>query len=446
MFKKSMCLVFLFIFSTLGCGKDKTTEDYQQDQDEKNLAKYQAVEGSYSGHLIANRNQQNLGALRVKLTASTRVQGSTEQSVNRAQPILVADLEFLGFSKMSIVAENSLYNSETGQFQADIPVPKSALNLGSSSESIKLKMTGTLGSGILEGTLEALGYSEFGSRFRLSNTNPSLESLNEKVKPTNNLPDSELGYTGTTNFKSGEIEPVEIVLLKTPVPAESEFVNMFVPLRQTIVSLNYGGGTSLTFSNSSLDQRSGILIGSTNLSSGLTLSMSCQLASDLSDLACKVSNSAVQGPIATLVTKLSTPENQIPENMIGSQNVVKTYQGIAKVAPEKVLPVTLVVTDPAKSRFDFIMGLYEPQIEKQLQLSLVINPNATESTLGLSNVRWDKSRKTLYINQNVPVSGQIATVSLSCQNFDLSAEQFNFTCNYQSSLRNYTIEMSFISP
>ncbi len=452
-------LLFILLASALGlqaCSKDQSLDDYKQTRLDQNLAQLQAVQGRYSGIMTSKRTGKTLGALQLTLKATTQVQPSPDESKATAQPILVANVDFQGASRISVVAQNSYFDPNSGKFQANIPVQETDASGQTQTENISI--TGAIQNGALSGTLEAAGYSDYGSTFLLARDGRDIGSLAGESDIDPSTVFTQKNYVGTTDFANGTSKAVVMILLKPPTTSEIDFLSLLTPERALQINLNYGNGAHVIFNNGTWDQRTGSLTGQTPLSRTLipgdntstqtvTLYLNpCQMSQDTTRVDCTISTSSSQGPVAHLQLQASSTSNSEPPADKNGQidAIIRVYNGTAQLTPgASWIPATMNVVDPAQTRMQEITDLLFPPSEKILQVSISF-PGA-QVGISFPATKWDVNRQTLDGNQTMVVDNQSNNLSLSCQNFGFSASQYSFTCTYISSLRSTYVQFKFAS-
>jgi hypothetical protein len=452
-------ILFILLASTLGlqaCSKDQSLDDYKQTRLNQNFAQLQAVQGRYSGIMTSKRTGKTLGALQLTLKATTQVQPSPDESKATAQPVLVANIDFQGASRISVVAQNSYFDPISGKYQANIPVQQTDASGQTKTENISI--TAAIQNGMISGTLEAAGYSDYGSTFLLNKDGRDIGSLAKESDIDPSTVFTQKNYLGTTVFADGTTKAVVMILLKPPTTSQIDFLSLLTPERPLQINLNYGNGAHIIFNNGTWDQRSGNLSGQTPLSRTLIPSDStttqtitlylnpCQMSQDTTRINCSISTSSSQGPIAHLQLQASSSSNQEPppDKNTHIEAVIRVYNGQAQLTPGAAwTPATMSVVDPAQTRMQEVTDLFFPPSEKILQVSITFP--GVQLGISFPTTKWDINRQTLDANQTMVVDNQSNNLSLSCQNFTFSASKYSFTCTYLSSLRSTYVQFKFAS-
>ncbi|MGZ3772241.1 MAG: hypothetical protein ACXVCY_00105 [Pseudobdellovibrionaceae bacterium] len=470
---KTIYLIFaLFLSSAMitGCGKDQNLEDYKKKLLDQDLAQFNAVSGRYSGYVKSNKDKKtpglvdkNLGALEITLRTTTQVVNPQDGSKSNAQPLLIASIVFQGESRMSIVGQNCYYDYNSGKFQITIPVTN-FLNLSSNSNgaasSAVISLNGLIKNGVMTGSLEAMGFSDYGATFSLSQQGASLESLVQASKPESNIIFLNARYSGTTVFANSNVsKKVDLVILKPQTTSENDFLNLLIPVKPVQITLNYGNGARLLFADGNWNQQTGLLTGHTDLSFSSTssdgstsvqtgtLSLTCKQNASGPAFDCSIVTSSSSGAKASIHVDLNqnpSSENGPDDSSTTRDPIIRAYFGEMIVDSDTKVPTSFNVIYPARSRMEEIVSLYYPQAEKLLQINFTFgNPK-----IGLSflKVKWDTVKGTLDGIQSTTINGQAVTATISCENFHFQDEDnYSFSCQYITTLRNSYAELRFKS-
>ena len=278
-----MAVFGLFVLA-VGCAPDRTTEDYQRQKLQEDLAEYEQVVGTFSGSIMFS--EKKAGDLTLVVEARTQV-ARNATGVSEQQPVLFGRLIFQGeqsYSSRSVVFDftDAFFDENGGTFQVNIPINAQSTGLGAGGEkpqdsgsksgfgqTQKLDLTASLSGELLSGTLSATGFSDYGARFELKREKnleveiPSLRGISQEVVRK---------YIGKTTFHGETTRNAELVLLRPKVSPEESFFELFYPVHDLSVSLNYGDFVQLNFLNSSWDKRIGLLKGYSS-----QLSQSCSI-------------------------------------------------------------------------------------------------------------------------------------------------------------------------
>lgn len=454
------------------CGKDEDLDDYKEIRLEKNLAQLQAVQGSYTGLLISKKTGATLGAMQIQLTASTQVLPSTDQSNASSQPILEATIEFQGLTHMQLAAQNSSYDPNSGTFRANIQINQPTPTTGTSTVATQttqfnINIGAVVKNGAMTGgTIEAVGFSDYGASFELSNAGGSLDALAQQTQVSPDSLFSGAVYTGTTHFAGGVNKPVTLIMMKPQTTSDQDFLTLLVPQKPAQLTLNYGNGAHLLLTNGVWDQDTGLITGLTTLTrqepnsvagqpvvtDSANLQLTCKnafLVTDSPD--CTVTTTASGANVATLNLTPTNATNTEPpaDNSTTSAGVSYTYKGSAVLPGEKTArAVTVTVDFPTRDRLTEITDLYFPTSEENVQVSFNFVGYADIGVEGLSfpNTIWDNLKQTLDSTENLTVDTQNATLSISCTNFIFAApKNYNFTCQYYNSSISTYVQFKFNS-
>lgn len=437
-------------FLSQACSKDRNLEDYKKELLTNSLARIQAVQGRYSGYAVSKNDKSNLGAMVVTLRPTTQVSPSKDETKSSAQPLLAVNVEFQGESHMTMTVKDSYFDTESGHFQADIPVQQT--NSQGQVETKTVTINGFLRNGKLEGTLEAIDYANYGITFSLSSQGPSLESLAKDGHFPRSI-FTKGSYIGSTLFANGTSKAVNMILLKATTTSENDFLNLLLPVKPVELTLNYGNGAHLVFTNGNWDQRVGKLTGQTKLTKSILapngntitqnvdLSLACQITSE-NGFKCDVNSSSAADAVATIAVSPNDDGRGVPPDSSTTRDAVtKKYLGVLELGSNERVPSKFAVTYAARSRLDEITDLYFPQVEK----NVVVNLTFGSVGLTFSTVKWDSNKGTLDATQSIVTDGLSTVITLTCQNFFFTDKDYSFNCNYHSSLGNTDVQLKFNS-
>ncbi len=426
-----ICVIATCIFS---CGKDRNVDDYNRNKLNKDVAELQAIQGRYSGYLVSQKDNSRLGALQITLspgTAPSSGSGSEASKPSSGQPILRSTIQFQGASTMEIAGEQSFYEPTTGQVQTQILIRRG-------EETFKIYLNAIIRDGGLVGTLEAVGFAGEQGRVELVRDGESLAKLAEKAGTTKPL----FGMThfvGKTKFASGAEKPVRLILLKPRSSSQEEFLNLLVPVKQVIATLNYGDGASISLPNAQLDQRqgAGLLTASAPIGeTGISMSLVCHLQAENAATTCEHSTSASPNQVAESNLNVTT-QNPPPDD--GSSQardpITRFYNGKGITQGTRIGQVRLTVIYPARTRLAEIIELFVPVSEKILQVTFFLVKG--EQGVTFNSSKWDERNGRLEGTFSVTLpTGQVSSFSLTCQKFFFpTVDKYDFSCTYFTSLR-----------
>ena len=451
-------LVFAFLIMAVGCSKDRSVDDYKRGKLQQSVSELQAVQGRYSGVLISKRTGARLGALELTLTASTEPVQGNDESTPSARPIMLTSVQFQSGSHMVIAGRNSYYDSSTGQFTTQITIPRNGTDYS-------VFVNGRINGGALDGSLSAQGYEDEGGTIQLSKNGKQLDQLVKENKFDTSPLFSQGSFAGNTTFTEGVVKPVRLIILKPQSSSEEDFLNLLVPVKPVLATLNYGNGARITFSSGQLDLRTGRLTGQTGLSlSGSTpatasstpataagtattggsvqMTMVCQMNTGNQGFDCTHATGSAQGTVAESHVEpkaANTPDEPDPSGPRDS--ITRNYAGLAMFEPGKQTKVQLSTVYPARTRTEEIVELFLPNTEKILP-TVLLNPSAR---IGASFplAKWDTVNGTLDGASLTSIPNQTVTLTVSCRNFFFRERPYDFTCSYYSSLTGVIVPVRF---
>ncbi len=284
---KQISLLSLLIFTLTACNKDKDIDDYKTEKLHADLALLKTVEGSYTGYLISKQDPNvNLGALKITLTATTQTNNnpSNDGGKTSVQPILVAEVEFQGAYRISIVGRNSSYDS-TSEFHTDIPIEVSIGSTTGKSKIETVTINGTISGSVMSGSMYTSGYSSDGGTFDLVLNGPSLQKLSIARKPdvTSNRTPILKTYLGTASGLTSGTSPVTLFITRPPLDKHTEIFYLLYPLSESLLQVSFllaEGVPGPGFPIATWDTINGTLLARADFTasngSTVTLSLTCQ--------------------------------------------------------------------------------------------------------------------------------------------------------------------------
>lgn len=432
-----MKLILLAIL-LVGCGRDRDAEDYQKEKRADQLEKIQSIQGNYSGHLLASGSKEKWGALRISLTSASEVQNNNPEEGPISQPILLTSLEFLGTQRLSLTAQKSSYDPESRLLVAEVQLQNTIIMI---SAEVK--------EGALVGKIESRGHSNFGGQFELLSSNPSLDSLNQKIAPSARALWTQLRFLGQSSFKFGpSTREAEYLIQQDSSSASEQFAQLLSPLKTTSFTVNFGGGTKLTFPTALLDLQTGTLKAQQTSQEGVMLDLACSLGMDSSfiigGLNCSLNNSTVSGPVA-LFTGEYNIEKTSPEGFLVQPSLEKKMSGKTRPLPEtsdRSFSVLMTLQRPSLSRTEELQEQLYPISEKKVQVTLVLDPEGLRSVLNLKDLIWDENAKSLRGSSSVNFGNQQVLITLNCDGLRLDSPE-PFSCSYRSSSQTFDLWIDF---
>lgn len=292
-FSTSLALILgSLVLALSSCSKDKDLDDYRNEKLQADLAEFKEVEGAYSGYLISKEDKNlNLGALKITLTATTQTVNTNDSSRAIAQPILLADIKYRGNYESSIVGKNSVYEPNTGHFHTEIEIP--IVNETGRDVNETIMIEGSVGGGVLVGSMYVASASGSGGEFELRQDNGSLQDLVRQRKPDiissrEVIQKEYLGYgmiseVGGEKPKDSKPKKVE-VRLNVGQPVRTKFDEIYYilkPITESYFIANFSlgeGRVGTAFPYMIWNAANGTLRGTTSLvyqATTITISLSC---------------------------------------------------------------------------------------------------------------------------------------------------------------------------
>ena len=175
---KKLLISLFSACAILGCGKDKTLKDYHNEQAQNELARLQAIQGRYTGIVIANSDKRTLGALQLVISARLKGDPNGNLGSTTGRAYLEVGLDFVDSHSAHISSTDTYYNSDQGLLQVNFTVKRDDDN----SETVTLSAT-VSGAG-MSGFLVGQGFSSRQGNFTLRKDGESLEELSKTFKGT----------------------------------------------------------------------------------------------------------------------------------------------------------------------------------------------------------------------------------------------------------------------
>lgn len=247
--KALMSLSLLIALSLGACGVDKNGEDYRTNKVNEKLAKLKEIEGTYQGQLVS-MDQSTLGTLKLELTTDTNLQNSSDNLGSEQQAIVSGSLTYNGITNAKVIFQRAFYDDSNGQktFKASIPISIS------NTEILKMTLAGTINNGIFTGNIYADGFkNDYGGSFTLLKDGPAVETQNISGSGRSKKLRSELQTFSGTYLRKGKEESARLAL-NYPEDSARNFLNIFLPTRKLIATLDFGN-FPVTFTNAKLDEQ-----------------------------------------------------------------------------------------------------------------------------------------------------------------------------------------------
>ena len=439
------------------CAKDKNLDDFKAQQFHTDMVQLQQANGYYTGLLISKKDGTNLGAIGVNYEAKTAVLNSGDQTKASAQPIMTSSVDFVGATRMQIVATNAYYEPNSGQIQTEIAVLR-----GTVTNTIVLNGTLNKDSGSIVGTIEDKGYPTQGATFVLVKNGQGLDDIiaQNKVsaKPVAVL--QGVTYVGETDFqdKLHTVKPVKMILLKTETTSQDDFLTLLSPVNPVTMTMNYGQSALITFTGANWDTQStqSKLIGTTTLNTNAVspggqiviqqsdMTINCDYDSRKDTFLCRHIVAGSTFAAITRVHKATTSVPTDPNDSSATRDAI-SYDYVGQgFFHDGTRPIGMTFTYDARTRLQDVTDLFLPTSEKIVRIALVIMgiDNVTKKPYVISPLpsftatKWDEINLALDANQSSTTgsSGTPFTLTLACTHFKADDPKYNFTCSYSSSL------------
>jgi hypothetical protein len=247
----SICLCSTFVL--VGCGKDKNLDDLKNEQRQQQMARINAISGSYSGNVTSKIDNSNLGNMQLNFTSSTVLQSNSTGVSNDQKVIMSGNLILQSTSTISVAFTNGYYEDQSGFFQVAIPVVQK------NGVVANISLTGQISGNTWVGSIEVDGQSQNGGSLYLvknapqSNTSP-LEVGGSRLEQ---LKRAEYKYEGSYEYM-GKAVPFKMNFTNKESQPEQRLYRIFSPVRQVSVNCNLTK-FELNFANASLDDNKGTL-------------------------------------------------------------------------------------------------------------------------------------------------------------------------------------------
>lgn len=426
-----------------GCAKDQSADDYKNKVNADDFAKVQTANGVYTGKLIS-KSGVYWGALSLSLQAQEQTVSSTDTTKTSVQPILVAEIEFLGSSHIITSANTTSYDPTKGQFQADMKLPRG-------TSTVDVTISGTIsGDGGFNGSMYVQGYSNYGGNFSLKRGGASVKSYSDKPAPNEVF--SGMNYAGTTIFATGNVsKPVNLALLKPPADSNEDFLTLLTPVTPVIATLNFGNGETIEFSNAILDKTRNTVTGDADIpmtataSAGSTagatastgkLTLVCN-ANSQSGFDCNITTNQTAGSTAKLSTQPApgntsdVPDSGTRQPTEALYDGTAVYTGATASSKPATYAIKLLVTYDAKTRAQEILQYLFPQAEQTIHVSILL----PMVSVNFPNSLWDVANGSLNGTQPLTVGAQSGTETLNCPAFSfVKTGSYDFACHYFSDI------------
>ncbi|HEY8279058.1 MAG TPA: hypothetical protein VIH99_05515, partial [Bdellovibrionota bacterium] len=160
--KRSLqAVILLSAFTLFSCSKDKTIEEYQQEQATEDLALYDSIKGEYRGLLVNQKTGQDMGLFEIDLSAGFEPDGTGTSS----RAALKGSVKLINNLQTTATIQSAKFyspnKSENGSYNGTIAVP---FRGGIAS----LAINGAISNGTFTGTIAPNNIPGLTARFRLS--------------------------------------------------------------------------------------------------------------------------------------------------------------------------------------------------------------------------------------------------------------------------------------
>jgi hypothetical protein len=256
----------------VSCAKDRSLDDYKQEQVQLELSKIQSVSGTYRGTMTAEDGTP-LGPIEVALEADTQVSNNSDNYKVDEQAVLNGRVTYGETRVASIAFTNGLFSSTTKNFRAKlttngIGILAPASGQGGGMPPVMGTMTdiilyGTADGMHIKGGIKSQQYPESGGKFSLTrDAKPEHGGFAElETVDSKNLVEV---FETDTRFTSGEVQHVELLLIHNTKTLEEQFFNLFLPFRRVQATLLLSAGDAaqpIPFADSQIDIRTGAVLG-----------------------------------------------------------------------------------------------------------------------------------------------------------------------------------------
>ncbi len=449
-------LVWISSLLLAGCAKDRSVEDYNREKFYTQLAELQSVEGNYSGLMTAQKDNSTFGALELRLRAEAKT-APDGQSSNTGVPILITEISFLGNNRINATAQSSFYQVETGQFQAEIPIPRTpqsginpAQNAPGNAQPSPgatdiITVSATIRGGVMRGRLQARGYEGYGANFVLQLNGGSLESHLGNSKPAPDLSITQRNFYGRVFFENAVTKDVVMTLLRPEITGNDELHALLVPVKTVVMTWNFGNGARFSTSNAVWDQRSDRLRGQIRLTPDAQLNTDCRFSSQSGGFSCsqtQTTNSRVVN--AEFRPMTATDPAEPPNSTAPSTPVTRRFKGQGQFDPSNprdVRALEFAAVYGGRGPVQDLLELYLPVTQRILSVSFTFVQ--TRVSQSFTQATWDQTLGTITAVDRFMAGSRQVTLTLNCRNFYFTQQKSQFDCEYTNSATSEPATMSF---
>jgi len=449
----SKLFLLLLVLAALGACGDRSLDEFQRSELERELAEKRQVAGRYTGLVYSKRDKSLMGAMSLDIRVETRSQSGAAESGGRA--VLVTVVEFVDQDIITIDSDNGYFDLSSKQFQTNITLAQSP------QVSEDLSIGGRLEGDYLNGSIAVIGYAPYGGSFKLQKNGPDPATLISGRLPQEDERNDGLGFSqvfkGRTIFRDNRISPVQLVISQQSSSSAEDFLNKFVPVKSVQLSISFGDGALITHLGSRWDQRTRLLTGSWTSEAGgrgsaaFRVNTECRQSGSAASLRwnCVHASSSLGQVASTLAVDLRSEEEFETDSFSQSSEPVRvSFDGTATFDKDgsRTTRVGLVVTQPAETRATQIFEAFFPVREKNVHANLQIFSDRESSIpifFNAASTIWDRESGQLNGVAEVSSGAEKTNLQLRCQGFFLDRTSRDFACEYMSSRLLYPFDMRF---
>jgi len=252
-------LLCLALSAFTGCG-DRNADDYRREKMGLELARYQAVAGTYSGPLVTGRGESP-GQISIALRAEAANIDSSDRLSSEQKAVLRGEVSFSfnddSTRKTTLAFNDGYYNDAEGTFRATIQVNQSVQAV---SQVTRLDLYGRIASGRFDGRIEVSGFKDDGAGFRAVRDDRSLAPGSASPPSGKPRPALDLRLASRAKFSSdGRIETVRARVSASESSNEEDFLLLLKPVRIVNITMNMEPGLIFITTDGRWDLRAGTL-------------------------------------------------------------------------------------------------------------------------------------------------------------------------------------------
>ncbi len=255
-----------------GCGKDKTLDQFHDQEVNEELSKLQAISGQYRGTITDERTNSAMGLFEIDLNASLQPTNSSDNSKVANQAVLKGGMTLINATQSSAALQTAQYysddNSDHGSFSG-------TLSLVSRSGTVLMAVTGTINGNSFTGVITPSDHPGSSGRFTLTKGAPLPHDGQHSTNP--GFPDSTLVYKGSyidstlekvcrgphpnPHLCNGHRGPVALTMTvnKAAASISEAFLNNFLDQKLVEVQIAFGDDHTVALTASELDEKAGTL-------------------------------------------------------------------------------------------------------------------------------------------------------------------------------------------